>query len=89
MLYFGTEDYHIPSTCCIRRLVPVMPIQQQKPRNKGLPPVLINLIIFVFKPIALMARTMKNLLKVFNGVNTSADTPKCKAVVVITEARIK
>lgn len=34
-------------------------------------------------------RTMKNLLSVFRGVNTSADTPAEVAIVVITEARTK
>ena len=52
-------------------------------------PVLISLMIFVFRPTALMARTMKNLLSVFSGVNTSADTPAEVAIVVITEARTK
>ena len=36
-----------------------------------------------------LARTMKNLLSVFSGVNTSADTPAEVAIVVITEARTK
>ena len=57
--------------------------------KSGLPPVLISLMIFVFSPTALMARTMKNLLSVFSGVNTSADTPAEVAIVVITEARTK
>ena len=57
--------YQIPSTCCMERLAIVIPIQQQKPRASGLPPVLISLMIFVFRPTALMARTMKNLLSVF------------------------
>ena len=48
-----------------------------------------QLMIFVFRPTALMARTMKNLLSVFSGVNTSADTPAEVAIVVITEARTK
>lgn len=81
--------YQIPSTCCMERLAIVIPIQQQKPSASGLPPVLISLMIFVFRPTALMARTMKNLLSVFSGVNTSADTPAEVAIVVITEARTK
>ena len=81
--------YQIPSTCCMERLAIVIPIQQQKPSVSGLPPVLISLMIFVFRPTALMARTMKNLLSVFSGVNTSADTPAEVAIVVITEARTK
>ena len=81
------KDFHLPDSQ--ERLAIVMPIQQQKPRASGLPPVLISLMIFVFRPTALMARTMKNLLSVFSGVNTSADTPAEVAIVVITEARTK
>ena len=51
--------------------------------------VLINLTILVFKPTAVIASTMKNLLNVFNGVNMSADTPTDVATVVMTDASTK
>ena len=66
-----------------------MPTQQQNPNASGLPPVLINLMILVFKPIAAIASTIKNLLSSFNGVNTSAETPAFTAIVVIKDAPIK
>ena len=71
------------------RLTPVMPTQQQKPSTIGLPPVLTNLIIFVFRPIAAIARTIKNLLNSFTGLNIEISAPAETATVVITEARIK
>lgn len=81
--------YQIPSRRCMSKLTTVMPIQQKKPRVKGFPPVLINLTILVFKPTAVIASTMKNLLNVFNGVNMSADTPTDVATVVMTDASTK
>ena len=66
-----------------------MPTQHANPNNKGFAPVLISLTMLVFKPMALMARIMRNLLKSLRGVNTSPDTPADTAAVVITEASIK
>ena len=51
----------------MRRLVPVMPTQQQAPKARGAPPVLMSLTISVFSPMAAMASTMKNLLSVLMG----------------------
>lgn len=45
--------------------------------------------MLVFKPTALIARIIKNLLKDFNGVKTSVGTPKETATVVIIEANTK
>ena len=85
----GDFCYQIPKTCCIKRLTPVIPTQQKKPIINGFPPVLISLTIFVLRPMATIARTMKNLLRILTGVKTSVETPKLIATVVITEARIK
>ena len=71
------------------RLTMVIPVQQQKPRIIGFPPVFISFTIFVFRPIAAIANTMKNLLSSFIGEKTEELTPKDKAIVVIIEARIK
>ena len=79
----------MPITCCMIRLTPVIPIQQQRPIRIGFPPVLINLIILEFRPIAAMARMIKNLLSSFNGKKTFIDTPMFTAIVVITDAAIK
>ena len=81
--------YQRPIRCCINRLTPVMPVQQQKPITMGFPPVLTSLTISVFKPMALMASTMKNLLSSLTGVNTPASMPAETATVVMTEAAIK
>ena len=84
------EDYHqIPRILCNRRLTAVIPIQQQNPIMIGLPPDFISFTMFVFKPIAAMARIIKNLLNSFKGINIDEGTPKPVAIVVITEARIK
>lgn len=82
-------SYQIPSTCCMSRLMEAMPTQQQKPKASGLPPVLMSFTMFVFKPTAHMARTMKNLLSVLRGENTDAETPREVAIVVMTEASTK
>ena len=42
------------------RLTPVIPAQHT-PMKMGLPPVRTNLTILVFRPMAAMARMMKNL----------------------------
>ena len=56
--------YQMPMIDCIKRLTPVMPTQQQKPKIKGLPAVLISFTILVFSPMAAIASTIKNLLRV-------------------------
>ena len=81
------KDFHLPDSK--HMLHGKTGDRDTDPTASGLPPVLISLMIFVFRPTALMARTMKNLLSVFSGVNTSADTPAEVAIVVITEARTK
>lgn len=62
--------YHIPITCCIKRLTTVIPIQQQPPSKIGFPPDLISLIMLLFKPIAAMAIIIKNLLSSLSGLKT-------------------
>ena len=47
------------------RLTKIILTQQVAPSNRGLPPVLISLTILVFRPIAPMAITIKNLLTFF------------------------
>ena len=71
------------------RLTHVIATQQQNPRIIGFPPVLISLTIFVLRPMAAIARIIKNLLSSFIGEKTEAFTPSDKAIVVIIEANIK
>ncbi len=52
----------------------------------GLPPVRISLTKSVFRPMAAMARTMKNLLSSLMGAKTEAGIPAPMAMVVMTEA---
>ena len=73
----------------MNKLIQAIHIQQIKPKIIGLPPFLINLITFVFKPIATIARTIKNLLNSLNGVKNSAEMPAEMETVVMTEAAIK
>ena len=89
MIAEKSRDYHRFITCCSRRLTPVIPTQQQKPRSSGLAPVRISLTILVLSPMAAIARTIKNLLRVFRGVKMSALIPAAETMVVATEARIK
>ena len=75
--------------CCIIKLTLVIPIQQQNPIMRGLPPVLISFIIWVFNPMAAMAMVMKNLLSDLTGLKTSLGTPNEDNIVENTEAKIK
>lgn len=67
----------------------MMPVQQQNPMTIGLPPVLTSLTMSVFRPIAAIASTIKNLLSSLIGENTLAFTPMETAIVVITDAATK
>ena len=60
-----------------------MLIQQHNPKSSGFAPVFISFITFVLRPIALIARTIMNLLSLFIGVNISAGAPRDDAIVVI------
>lgn len=71
------------------RLTAVMPIQQTAPSKSGLPPVFISLMILLFRPIALIAMIIRNLLNSFIGLKNELSTPKLTAIVVIIEAIIK
>ena len=62
----------MPSKCCISRLTPAIPIQQQSPIKIGFPPVFTSLMMLVFRPIAAIAMTIKNLLISFKGFVTAA-----------------
>ena len=62
-----------------------MPTQQQNPSSSGLAPVRISLMMLVLSPMAAMARTMKNLLRVFSGVKMSVEIPVAETMVVTTE----
>lgn len=66
-----------------------MPIQQAKPIMIGFPPVLTSFTILVFKPIAAMAMTMKNLDMVLKGAKKLTSTPKLMLTVVIRLANTK
>ena len=87
--FVGKGCHQSPKTCCIRRLVPVIPAQQQAPMARGRPPVLMSLTMSVLSPMAAIERTMKNLLRVLMGENTEASTPKWMATVVMREAAMK
>ena len=67
----------------------MIPIQQQNPIILGFPPVFISLTMSVFRPIAAIASTMKNLLSSLIGENTPALTPRDSAIVVMMEAATK
>lgn len=73
----------------MNKLIQAIHIQQIKPKIIGLPPFLINLTTLVFKPIATIARTIKNLLNSLKDVKKSAETPILIANVVIMEANTK
>ena len=74
---------------CIPRLILIIPHQQQNPSKIGLPPILISFTMFVFSPTALIARTIKNLLSVLNGVKKPDGKPRCTQTVVMTDAKTK
>ena len=63
--------------------------RQRDGRHDHPAPVLINLTMFVLRPIAHIAATIKNLLTVFNGAKKSGETPAATAAVVTTDAAIK
>ena len=71
------------------RLTTAMPIQQHMPTKIGLPPLFTSLTILVLRPMAAIAITMKNLLRVFNGINTSFGMPADTHMVVMMEAATK
>ena len=61
------------------RLTAVIPTQQLKPINIGLPPVLTNFTISVLIPIAAIAQIIKNLLTDLRNPNKeSAITYTCE-----------
>lgn len=66
-----------------------MPNQQVAPKINGLPPVFTSLTTSVFNPIAAIAITIKNLLRVFKGSKTDAEYPKEDTTVVMTDANTK
>ena len=65
---YPVSFYQIPNTCCIARLTTVIPIQQAIPIRIGLPPVFTSFTILVFRPIAAIAITIKNLDSSFSGL---------------------
>ena len=66
-----------------------MPVQQQKPRTRGLPPVLMSFTMSVLSPMAAMAMMMKNLLSSLSGENTVMSAPAETDRVVIRDAPTK
>ena len=68
------------------RLTAAMQIQQMRPMRMGLAPLLTSFTRSVFRPMAAMAMTMKNLLKAFRGAKAAASAPAATATVVMTEA---
>ena len=81
--------YQIPSTRCIARLTHAMPTQQHSPIRIGLPPVRTSLTILVFRPIAAIAMTIKNLDSALNGEKAAAGMPAAVQTVVTTDASTK
>lgn len=81
--------YQIPKMCCNNRLTKVMAIQQLAPRINGFPPVFTSFTISLFRPIASIAITIKNLLISFNGTNMLGSAPKIVAIVVMMDAIMK
>ena len=73
----------IPIAYCISRLTAVIAAQQPKPSAMDFPPFFTILTMSVFRPMAVMAMTMKNLLSVLSGTNTDALTPRVVQIVVI------
>lgn len=53
-----------------------------------MPPFLISLTTLQPRPMAAMARVIKNLLSSLSGANTDDGTPRLMAIVVIREATI-
>ena len=84
--YFAYQRF---SKCCSSRLTSVIPVQQPRPKPKGLLLVVTSFTILVFKPTAAIAITMKNLLSHLSGAKASAATPTLIASVVISEANTK
>ena len=70
-------------------LTTVIAAQQQAPRIKGFPPVFTSFTMLLLSPIAAIAITMKNLLRVLSGAKKSALMPRFTAIVVTTDARTK
>ena len=91
----GCTSYTMLRTFCIRILTMIIDTQQEKPKNRGLPPFLISFTISVFKPMALIAMTIKNLLRSFRNPNPDSTTSNAVPVsrlvriVVMTEAKTK
>ena len=79
----------MPSTRCISRLTQAMLTQQQRPTKMGFMPLFTSLTMLVFRPIAAIAMTIKNLLSVLNGTNTLAGTPAAVQTVLMTDASTK
>ena len=82
----GSCFHQSPITCCMSRLTPVMPAQQQSPIKIGLPPVLTSLTMLVFSPMAAIATTMKNLLSSLSGSKKLSGKPNWTAIVVTIDA---
>ena len=81
--------YIKPIKCCMTMLTNVIAHQQQTPRIKGFPPVFTSFTMLLLSPIAAIAITMKNLLRVLSGAKNSALMPRFTAIVVTTDARTK
>ena len=60
-----------------------------RPMRRGLAPDFTSFTRSVFSPMAAMAMTMKNLLRVFSGANTAASAPAATAMVVMRLATRK
>lgn len=72
-----------------KMLSKVMEIQQHAPKNTALFPLLTSLITSVFRPIADMAITIKNLESFFRGENKDGFMPRLATNVLISDASMK
>ena len=68
------------------RLAAAMQIQQMRPMRMGLAPDFTSFTRSVFRPMAAMARIIRNLLRDLNSVKLLSGTPRAVQRVVITLA---
>jgi len=79
--------YQSPNSFCMRREARLINNQQTPPTRSAEPPLVISVLRFVWKPIAVIAIIIINFERSFNGENTAGLTPSDIATVVISEAK--
>ena len=76
----------MPRSACIPKLTHAMATQQHAPKTMGFAPDFTRPTRSVFRPIAIIAITMKYYESIFNGLNNVGSTPAVVATVVMIEA---